>query len=113
MFDFTIDVTENHWSFTNSSSSWSDGDILQFRIGPFFFSFFVKFTATLISTVIGVLVSAVLARSVASLLFGVNARDPATFAAMTVVLMAVALAACYVPARRATMVNPLVALKTD
>ena len=39
--------------------------------------------------------------------------DPLTFVTMAVVLMSAALAGCYVPARRATRVNPIVALKTD
>jgi putative ABC transport system permease protein len=66
-----------------------------------------------ISAGIGLLAAVLLTRSVASLLYGVNAADPATFAAMAALLMVVALAGCYVPARRATRVNPIVALKTD
>jgi putative ABC transport system permease protein len=66
-----------------------------------------------ISALIGLAVATLLTRSLASLLYGVNAADPATFATMAAVLMAVALAGCYVPARRATRINPIAALKTD
>ena len=55
----------------------------------------------------------VLTRSVSALLYGVKASDPATFASMAALLIVVALAGCYVPARRATRVSPIVALKTD
>jgi len=68
---------------------------------------------TAVSTAAGITIAAVLSRSVASLLYGVNAADPLTFLSMAGVLMAAALAGCYVPARRATRVNPIVALKTD
>ena len=70
-------------------------------------------TMTIVGTAIGVAAAAALARLMSSLLFGVSAVDPATFVAIPLLLIAVALAACYVPARRAMRVDPLQTLRSE
>jgi predicted permease len=68
---------------------------------------------TLIGMAIGVIGSLVLTRFLSSSLYGWKPADPMTLAGVAVLLMVVALAACYIPARRATKVDPMVALRYE
>lgn len=62
---------------------------------------------------LGLVGSAMLARLIAGLLYGISALDPATFVVVSVLLTAIALLASYIPARRATRVDPLTALRYE
>jgi putative ABC transport system permease protein len=62
---------------------------------------------------IGLVGTVLASRSLASLLYGISALDPVTLGAASVALIAIALAACSLPARRAARIDPMQALRTD
>jgi predicted permease len=71
------------------------------------------FALALVGAAVGIGVALGVTRYLASMLYDVRANDPLTIAAVSVLLALVALAACYIPARRATHVDPIVALRHE
>jgi putative ABC transport system permease protein len=68
---------------------------------------------TLIGVAIGLAAAFGLSRIMANYVYGIKATDPLTYVAATVLLMMAAMAACYLPARRAASVEPMQALRTE
>ena len=69
--------------------------------------------AVLLGVGVGFVAALALTRLIKTMLFGTSATDPLTFAAVLLLLIAVALLACYVPARRASTLDPLIALRCE
>ena len=69
-------------------------------------------TLIIIGVTCGLLIALIATRAITVMLFGVSAADPAVYSTVSLILILTTLVACYIPARRATKVDPLVALKT-
>ena len=68
---------------------------------------------TLAGLVVGIAAGTLLTRVLTDMLFGVTPRDPVTFVAVPVLLLVVAFLACWIPARRASMLDPVQALREE